>query len=512
MNLQLNPEESHFGFYINPVPNSNDDNKSTTENESESETEHEINISSDDGYSSEEKKLTKQSNFQMRSNATIKNKSLDKGDEKSNILDKYSDKIKFDELKLKKGRTKVDKADRATLDQVLDRRTMGMVNKLQRKGVIDQFNGSISTGKEANVYHGTSKGKYPQLAIKIYKTSILVFKDRDRYVSGEYRFRNGYSKHNPRKMVAVWAEKEIRNLKRIHQSGIPCPEPIELNEHVLVMELLGDDKGNASPKLKDAPLSPDDYPRVYEELITYMRMLYQKCRLVHADLSEYNTVYHKGKVYIIDVSQSVEHDHPRSLEFLRMDIKNVNDYFKKQDVDVLSERTIFKFITGTQSQIQSREETIEDISNQLNEITLNHENKGDYEEEAEQDDIVFRSVYIPQNLEQVYDFERDIDLINKGEGDDLVYSSLLSSKVDTKNQEDGVDDDEKDESNSDSEEESGSDDEYEETEPTSKLKKFEDKEAKKERKKFAKEEAKEKRQNKMKKHVKKKMIKKRTRK
>jgi hypothetical protein len=30
-----------------------------------------------------------------------------------------------------------------------------------------------------------------ELAVKIYKTSILVFKDRDRYVTGEFRFRQG---------------------------------------------------------------------------------------------------------------------------------------------------------------------------------------------------------------------------------------------------------------------------------------------------------------------------------
>jgi serine/threonine-protein kinase RIO1 len=30
--------------------------------------------------------------------------------------------------------------------------------------------------------------------------------------TGDYRFRGGYSKHNPRKMVKAWAEKEFRNL------------------------------------------------------------------------------------------------------------------------------------------------------------------------------------------------------------------------------------------------------------------------------------------------------------
>ena len=48
----------------------------------------------------------------------------------------------------------------------------------------------------------------------MFKTSILVFKDRDKYVTGEFRFRRGYCKSNPRKMVRLWAEKELRNLTR----------------------------------------------------------------------------------------------------------------------------------------------------------------------------------------------------------------------------------------------------------------------------------------------------------
>ena len=39
--------------------------------------------------------------------------------------------------------------------------------------------------------------------MQIFKTSILVFKDRDKYVSGEHRYRHGYCKRNPRKMVKV---------------------------------------------------------------------------------------------------------------------------------------------------------------------------------------------------------------------------------------------------------------------------------------------------------------------
>ena len=51
--------------------------------------------------------------------------------------------------------------------------------KMLNSSVFSEINGCISTGKEANVYHAcTSDGT--DLAIKVYKTSILVFKDRDR--------------------------------------------------------------------------------------------------------------------------------------------------------------------------------------------------------------------------------------------------------------------------------------------------------------------------------------------
>jgi RIO kinase 1 len=74
------------------------------------------------------------------------------------------------------------------------------------------------------VYHCVSYDGTLEYAIKIYKTSILVFKDRDKYIEGEFRFRKfyhifyiirGHCKSNPRKMIKLWAEKEYRNLKRI---------------------------------------------------------------------------------------------------------------------------------------------------------------------------------------------------------------------------------------------------------------------------------------------------------
>ena len=236
-----------------------------------------------------------------------------------------------------------DKSDRATIEQVLDPRTRIILFKLLNRGYLDQINGCISTGKEANVYHAT--GEQGQLAIKIYKTSILIFKDRDRYVTGEFRFRRGYCKHNPRKMVRLWAEKEMRNLTRMKQASINCPTPYLLRSHLLVMEHIGDEDGRSALKLKDTRLSQDSAADLYKECVLLMWRLYQKAKLVHADLSEYNLLCHEGHLVVIDVSQSVEHDHPNALVFLRQDCTNISRFFCKSGAVVMSVKQLFTLIT-----------------------------------------------------------------------------------------------------------------------------------------------------------------------
>jgi RIO kinase 1 len=47
-------------------------------------------------------------------------------------------------------------------------------------------------------------------------------------------------------------------------------------------------------------------------------------------------LYYKGEVWVIDVSQAVEHDHPMALDFLRRDCANINDFFKKKGLQVLN--------------------------------------------------------------------------------------------------------------------------------------------------------------------------------
>ena len=77
------------------------------------------------------------------------------------------------------------------------------------------------------MYHASNSELGTDFAVKVFKTSILVFKDRDKYVTGEFRFRKGYNKHNPRKMVKLWAS-PYRQLPPIASRPNPIKtEPVD---------------------------------------------------------------------------------------------------------------------------------------------------------------------------------------------------------------------------------------------------------------------------------------------
>lgn len=426
-------------------------------------------------------------------------------------LEKLASRINLDEVytadpmnnpKFDKNRgQRADKANRAVTEQVLDARTRMILLKMINNGLIYEINGCISTGKEANVYHArTETGEHR--AIKIYKSTILTFKARDKYVSGEYRFRTGYSKHNPRKMVQVWAEKEMRNLKRLNQAGIPSPEPLLLKSPVLVMDFIGDRKGNAAPRLKDAQVPEEVIPEIYDQLLRIVRTLYQECHLVHADLSEYNLLYKDSRLVVIDVSQAVEREHSHALDFLRQDISNVLLFFRQHGLKTLSLQQFFDFVTDVN--ITDATTWLEAAHETASSEPVDSLNTDRVAEEAHHnamtEESVFRNTFIPRSIEEVINVERLVANRGRGMADD-VFTKLTGLVVNDA-EEEGCRSD-----SSECEYASYSSDDDVSSHSDSPLDKEARRALRKENKKKVKEENKEKRKHKIKKHIKKKATK-----
>ncbi|XP_045742888.1 serine/threonine-protein kinase RIO3 isoform X2 [Mirounga angustirostris] len=183
-----------------------------------------------------------------------------------------------------------EKKEHSTAEKAVDPKTRLLMYKMINSGMLETITGCISTGKESVVFHAYGG--------------------------------------------------------RMQRAGIPCPTVVLLKKHILVMSFIGHDQVPA-PKLKEVKLSSEEMKEAYYQTVHLMQQLYNECTLVHADLSEYNMLWHAGKVWLIDVSQSVEPTHPHGLEFLFRDCRNVSQFFQKGGVkEALGERELFNAVSG----------------------------------------------------------------------------------------------------------------------------------------------------------------------
>ncbi|GJD09854.1 Serine/threonine-protein kinase RIO1 [Galdieria sulphuraria] len=206
------------------------------------------------------------------------------------LTKKFFEEKKRSELRLK------DKALTATVENAIDRRTRLLLFKFLSAGILDSIFGCVSTGKEANVYSSVAgcnflenlevppnmlPSVYQQdckdrvLALKVFKTVALSFRDRDRYIDGDIRFKNGYRKGSSRDMVILWTEKEFRNLRRLAKVGLPVPFPYYLKKNVIIMEFIGRNHQTA-PLLKDVVLPSNEWLQLYLQstILCTMRVNY----------------------------------------------------------------------------------------------------------------------------------------------------------------------------------------------------------------------------------------------
>jgi RIO kinase 1 len=306
----------------------------------------------------------------------------------------------------------------------------------------------------------------------------------------------------------------------------------------------------ASPRLKDASIPSSALPGLYIETLHILRRLWRVCKLVHADFSEYNILYSisDGHLYTIDVSQSVEGDHPHAFDFLRADIGNVDEFFARRGVRTLGLKRTFELtVEKWGPEGRDGEESVEEVGQEMerrfaladeaaaataaaategaantvemldgqnisaqNDAQLATADEED-DDAAEEEDRIFKQSYIPRNLNEVFDAERDVQRVLRGEKDQLIYAQTVGIVAPTPVaplHSEGSDD------GSSSSESGSDDDDGEEGEDgverihRPRGKRHEDKDAKRERKQAVKEEKREKRKEKMPKGVKKAKVKK----
>ena len=125
-----------------------------------------------------------------------------------------------------------------------------------------------------------------------------------------------------------WLMYEYTTLERLHQAGAAVPRPIAVAENAILMEYFGDGD-RAAPTLNEITLTPEEAPRVFQEVVRNIALMLQ-LDLIHGDLSAYNILYWEGDITLIDFPQVTAcRTNEHAAFILQRDITRICEYFAR---------------------------------------------------------------------------------------------------------------------------------------------------------------------------------------
>ena len=138
---------------------------------------------------------------------------------------------------------------------------------------------------------------------------------------------------------------------------------------------------------------------------------------------------------MIDVSQSVEHDHPHASEFLRKDCMNVVDFFSKRlSRKIFTLKKLYDFIVLDSLGIKNILETESRLDLELVDtyFDLEHEKLENEVLDSNNDQVceeVFKQIYIPRSLNELPDVEKVFQKINLNNSLEVIIFHLIKDCI-----------------------------------------------------------------------------------
>ena len=221
----------------------------------------------------------------------------------------------------------------------------------------DEVLGLLKTGKEAEVFiveRRTLDGSRSELlAHKRYRPTKVTHKgelqalgfSRARTFAHDAKYHEGRKFRYSREQRAVermtdlgkkilaerWPGQELDALVTAHDAGVSVPYPVEFTGDGLLMQLIGDD-GIAAPRLVNARLTVPQLEVAFTQLVDDLGAL-TRTGTVHADLSPYNILWWRDRLWMIDFPQAVDLlQNPHGFELLHHDVITVCTWFARKGV------------------------------------------------------------------------------------------------------------------------------------------------------------------------------------
>lgn len=189
-----------------------------------------------------------------------------------------------------------------------------------KRDVLASLGNQIGMGKESDVYIAAAPDgqEYAAKFHRLGRTSFRTVKKNRDYL----RNRRTSSWLYLSRLAAL---KEFAFMKVLHAHGFPVPRPIDVNRHVVVMELLQ----NHAPLSQVRELR--DPAALFGKLMDLLIRL-AEAGLIHGDFNEFNLLIHHEteEPVMIDFPQMVSTSHPNAAEQFQRDVACLQAFFLKR--------------------------------------------------------------------------------------------------------------------------------------------------------------------------------------
>lgn len=189
---------------------------------------------------------------------------------------------------------------------------------LAQRGTINSFGNQIGVGKESNIYIVASDNGN-QVCLKLHRLGRTCFRN----IKGKRDYHQHRKSASWLYLSRISATREYAYMKALFDRGFPVPEPIDLNRHCVVMELV-----------EGGPLCGvykiDDVESLYDELMNMIVKLGNH-GVIHGDFNEFNImITNSGKAILIDFPQMISTEHVDAKFYFERDVNCVRDFFKRR--------------------------------------------------------------------------------------------------------------------------------------------------------------------------------------
>ena len=229
-----------------------------------------------------------------------------------------------------------------------------LCDELKKTGLITDLVSEVNAGKEASIYVAHLNG------------APLIVKSFRHQLTSHNRARG-----NPQLRAAAYAAREYYRLSLAFQGGMRVPTPAKQINNTIIMSFIGKD-WKPAPQLRNVVL--EDPEEAFDEIIEQMWIMYNKAKLIHGDLSEYNILFHEGYPIIIDFPQAIDmslremrfpENLKRNLKVMQKDLKTIGDYFAKEYNIEYNYNEVYQYIIGKDYKRSTEDYSIEEYEEMI---------------------------------------------------------------------------------------------------------------------------------------------------